>query len=318
MNTLPQLKDPASPPPTWRIPLDLLDANPYQPRGELDETALAELMASILDHGLLQPVSVRRIQGGRYQLIAGHRRLEAFRRLRVEATGQPGAARERFETIPAHEKFDVTDEEMALLALVENLQRDDLSPMDAALGLSRFQEAHQLSIDGLCQRTGLEIDRAKRLLRLSRTPRVIQQACQDGILVTQLDEHGNARALPSGKPKQERIRLELMAALEFAKLHGHFAKVTPRKADERTGRAIQRALSERWSFRRVQVFCRGAVAPGVTEGPASDPPVSTEGPPLFTDGAELRIRRSAVQTASPEQRQALVGLLIGLVEALTT
>lgn len=135
MKTLPQLTDPAAPPPTWRIPLDVLDANPYQPRRGLDGSALAELAASIRDHGLLQPVSVRRVQGGRYQLIAGHGRLEAFRRLRAEAADGTEDVAERFGTIPTHERFDVTEEEMALLALVENLQRDDLSPIDAALGL---------------------------------------------------------------------------------------------------------------------------------------------------------------------------------------
>lgn len=318
MNTLPQLTDPAAPPPTWRIPLDLLDANPYQPRRDLDETALTELVASIREHGLLQPISVRRVQGGRYQLIAGHRRLEAFRRLRAERPAQPGEAPDRFGTIPAHEKFDVTEEEMALLALVENLQRDDLSPMEAALGLARFQETHQLSTDALCQRTGLEVDRAKRLLRLSRTPQVIQQACHDGILVEQLDGHGNAKVLPSGKPKHERIRLELMAALEFAKLHAHVAKLAPKHADERTGRAIQHALAERWSFRGVQAFCRAAVTKSDAE-PASHPDTSSGGSlALFADGAELRIRRAALQSASHEERSTLLGILRLLVEELAT
>ena len=64
----------------------------------------------------------------------------------------------RYGCIPAHEKLDVTDELMALLGLVENLQRDDLFPLDAALGLLRFQEEHQLSTDALAKRTGLDAD----------------------------------------------------------------------------------------------------------------------------------------------------------------
>jgi len=316
VNTLPQLTDPAAPPPTWRIPLDVLDGNPYQPRRDLDDAALTELVASIRDHGLLQPVSVRRVQGGRYQLIAGHRRLEAFRRLRADPN-QVGDAAEWFGTIPAHERFYVTEEEMALFALVENLQRDDLSPMDAALGLSRFQQAHQLSTEALCQRTGLEVDRAKRLLRLSRTPQVIQLACHEGLMVERLDEHGNPKVLPSGKPKHERIRLELMSALEFAKLHAHVAKLALKRADERTGRVIQRSLAERWSFRRVQAFCRAAVTTSDAE-PASRPDSSSGGNlALFTDGPELRIRRAALQSASPEERSALLGILRLLSEELT-
>ena len=133
-SSIPALTHPSAPPPTWRIALNLLDQNPYQPRSQMDEGALAELIASIRDHGLLQPITVRKV-GMRYQVIAGHRRLEAFRRLLAEAEHDEPTA-ERFRTIPAHQKFDVTDEGMALFALVENLQRDDLSPLDAAQGVS--------------------------------------------------------------------------------------------------------------------------------------------------------------------------------------
>lgn len=281
----------------------------------MDEAALAELMASIHDHGLLQPITVRKI-GARYQVIAGHRRLEAFRRLLAEAEHDEKAA-ERFRTIPAHEKFDVTDEEMALFALVENLQRDDLSALDAALGLVRFQEAQQLSTEALAKRAGLEFDRVKRLLRLARAPKVIQEACHQGVLVDQVDERGAVKLLPSGNPKHERNRLDLMAALEFAKLHAHVAKSSPKKADERTTRAIQRALSERWSFRRVQAFCKSVVA-GEDRGAGIDVQGTTPEPILlFSDGAELRIRRAQLKDATPEQRAALLALLTVLVQELT-
>jgi ParB family chromosome partitioning protein len=164
---LPEANHPSAPPPTWSIALDKIDANPFQPRREMDEAALAELVASIGEHGLLQPITVRRIAGGRHHVIGGHRRLEAYRRL---CAATPKDAKERFTSIPAHEKFDVSDEEMALFALVENMQRDDLSPLDAALGLPRFQEAQSLSTEALAKRTGLELDRVKRLLPLSRPP----------------------------------------------------------------------------------------------------------------------------------------------------
>src|SRR3989442_15864369 len=85
-SSIPALTHPSAPPPTWRIALNLLDQNPQQPRSQIDEGALAELMASISDHGLLQPITVRKV-GMRYQVIAGHRRLEAFRPLLRE--GEP-------------------------------------------------------------------------------------------------------------------------------------------------------------------------------------------------------------------------------------
>jgi len=316
MSSLPQATDPSAPPPTWRISLDLLDANPHQPRREMDEAGLAELVASIRDHGLLQPITVRRVPGGRYQVIAGHRRLEAFRRLLAEAKSAGAGAAEQFRTVPAHEKFDVTDEEMALFALIENLQRDDLSPLDAALGLVRFQEAHELSTEALCKRTGLEPDRVKRLLRLARAPSVIQDACHHGVLVDQVDERGAVKLLPSGNPKHERNRLDLMAALEFSKLHAHAMKSAPKKADDRTARAIQRALSERWSFRRVQAFCRAALTGADGGAQEVGQPGPGAPPPLFTDGAELRIRRARLRAAAPEQRAALLELLKGLVKEL--
>ncbi len=314
LSSIPPVSHPSAPPRTWRIQLELLDRNPHQPRAEMDEAALAELMASINEHGLLQPITVRKA-GARYQVIAGHRRLEAFRRLLAEAAGQSQAAIERFHTIPAHEKFDVTDEEMALFALVENLQRQDLSPLEAAVGLARFQEEHQLSTEALSKRTGLEPDRIKRLLRLARAPKVVQDACQQGVLFDQVDKRGEVKILPSGTPKRERIRLDLMAALEFAKLHARAMKSSPKKADERTARAIHRALFERWSFRRVQAFCRTNIANG--DPVASGIEHKVLAPlPLFTDGAELRVRRSQLRTAAPEERIALLEVLKALLGEL--
>jgi ParB-like chromosome segregation protein Spo0J len=206
---------------------------------------------------------------------------------------------------------------MALFALVENLQRDDLSPLDAALGLVRFQEAQELSTEALAKRTGLELDRVKRLLRLARAPKVIQDACHQGVLVDQVDERGAVKLLPSGNPKHERNRLDLMAALEFARLHAHVVKSSPKKADERTTRAIQRALSERWSFRRVQAFCKSVVA-GEERDAGGEVQATTSDPgPLFSDGPELRIRRAQLKDAAPEQRAALLALLTVLVKELT-
>ncbi|HZY03105.1 MAG TPA: ParB/RepB/Spo0J family partition protein [Anaeromyxobacteraceae bacterium] len=305
MSTLPEATDPAAPPPTWSIPLDRLDPNPFQPRREMDEAKLAELVAGIREHGLLQPITVRRVPGGRFQVIGGHRRLEAYRRLLAETLGDEGAR--RYGAIPAHEKLDVTDELMALLSLVENLQRDDLSPLDAALGLLRFQEEHQLSAEALAKRTGLELDRVKRLLRLARAPKVVQDACHLGVMV----EAGIADA-----PKRERGRLELMAALEFAKLHAHAMKTAPKKADERTARAIERALSERWSLRRIQSFCRAVLTGAEPELASSTAPAAATMPALFTDGTELRIRRAHLRAASAEERFALAGVLRTLLEEL--
>jgi len=96
-SSIPALTHPSAPPPTWRIVLNLLDQNPHQPRSQMDEGALAELMAGIRDHGLLQPINIRKV-GARYQAIAGHRRLEAFRRLLANTEHQDEATAELFRT----------------------------------------------------------------------------------------------------------------------------------------------------------------------------------------------------------------------------
>jgi ParB-like chromosome segregation protein Spo0J len=308
MSTLPEAADPAAPPPTWSVPLDRLAPNPFQPRTEMGEAKLGELVEGIREHGLLQPITVRRVAGGRFQVIGGHRRLEAYRRLLADAQERNDAeGTRRYGCIPAHEKLDVTDELMALLGLVENLQRDDLSPLDAALGLLRFQDEHQLSAEALAKRTGLELDRVKRLLRLARAPKVVQDACHLGIMV----DAGTAEA-----PKRERARLELMAALEFVKLHAHVLKTAPKKADERTARAIERAFSERWAFRRIQSFCRAAVAGTELEPAGSTTTAPAKPPPLYTDGSELRIRKDRLEGASDDEREALAGVLRELLEKL--
>ncbi|MGH7528147.1 MAG: ParB/RepB/Spo0J family partition protein, partial [Gemmatimonadales bacterium] len=111
------------------LPITSLRPNPYQPRTRLDETALGELTASLETSGLLQPVVVRP-RNGTYELIAGERRWRAAERL--------GWAK-----IPAVVK-DVDDQTLLTLALVENLQRDDLSPIDEANGYQRLGEEFRL------------------------------------------------------------------------------------------------------------------------------------------------------------------------------
>src|SRR5574341_145193 len=113
------------------LPIAEIDPNPFQPRRDFDETELAELAASIKSAGLLQPVLVRERADGRYELIAGERRLRACRSL-------------GWTTIPAV-KREVDDRTLLTLALVENLQRDDLSPVDEASGYRRLIDEFGLS-----------------------------------------------------------------------------------------------------------------------------------------------------------------------------
>jgi hypothetical protein len=108
-----------------------------------------------------------------------------------------------------------------------------------------------------------------------------------------------------------------MAALEFARFHATVAKTAPKKADERTTKAIQRALSERWSFKRVQAFCRSVLRGTAAEGDDAEQESATARSSLFTDGTELRIRRRQLSASTPVERAALVEILRELLSELT-
>lgn len=152
-----------------------LRPNPYQPRRELDEAALGELAASIQASGLLQPVVVREDNGG-YQLIAGERRWRAVQRL--------GWKRIPVVVRPADNRTLLT------LALIENLQRDDLSPIDEALGYERLGTEFALSANEVARLVGKDRSTVANMLRLLKLPASVQTMVQRGQLTA-----GHARPL---------------------------------------------------------------------------------------------------------------------------
>jgi ParB family chromosome partitioning protein len=143
------------------IPLDRIEPNPQQPRMEFDEAALDELAASIREHGVLQPVLVRPVGPARYQLIAGERRWRASK-----AAGLP--------TIPA--LIEEIDDDTALeISIIENLQREDLSPLDEAMIYDRMVRDHGYSIRRLAQKLGKDKGYLENRLRLADAPDEIKQ-----------------------------------------------------------------------------------------------------------------------------------------------
>src|SRR5438309_1823366 len=151
--------------------------NPYQPRRDVDPTALDELKASILKAGLLQPVVVRAAPGnGGYELIAGERRLRA-----CQALG--------WERIPAV-KRDVDDRTVLTLALIENLQRDDLSPVDEARGYERLIAEFSLTQQDVADAVGRDRSTVANALRLLKLPAGVLALLHEGRLSV-----GHARAL---------------------------------------------------------------------------------------------------------------------------
>ena len=157
------------------LPVSNIVPNPLQPRTHINEAELVELTASIEASGLLQPVVVRP-RNGKYELIAGERRWRAVQRL-----GWP--------KIPAVVK-EADDQTLLTLALIENLQRDDLSPIDEAAGYQRLSEEFQLAQAEIARLVGRDRSTVANLLRLLRLPEPIKALIQDGKL-----SEGHARAL---------------------------------------------------------------------------------------------------------------------------
>src|SRR5580698_5182223 len=176
---------PAPPPPAapelstgkpLEIPVGQIDRNPFQTRTQFDEAKLAELTASVAASGVVQPIVVRAIPGGRYQLITGERRWLASQRA--------GKA-----TIPSIVR-EVSDGQAMEMTIVENLQRADLNPMEQARAYHRLSQDFHLTQEQMATRTGKDRASVSNFLRLLKLPSSVQQNVESGEIT-----FGHARAL---------------------------------------------------------------------------------------------------------------------------
>jgi ParB family chromosome partitioning protein len=162
--------------PNMDIPVDSIDGNPFQPRTHFDEQALEELAASIKKLGIVQPLTVRETENGRYQLIAGERRLRAARLAGLNS-------------VPAYIRT-ADDQAMLELALVENIQREDLDSIEVAISFQRLIEECRLTQEQLSDRVGKQRSTISNYLRLLRLPAEIQLGIRNKHLMM-----GHARTL---------------------------------------------------------------------------------------------------------------------------
>lgn len=158
------------------IPLELIDPNPFQTRSQLNEEQLAELAASIAANGVVQPVLVRPLASGRFQLIVGERRWRAS-----QIAGK--------KTVPAILR-QVSDEQAMEITIVENLQRTDLNPMEQARAFERLSREFHMTQEQMAQRTGKDRASVANFLRLLKLPSSIQSRVESGEL-----SFGHARAV---------------------------------------------------------------------------------------------------------------------------
>lgn len=160
----------------FEIDVTNITANPYQPRTTFAEAGLAELAESIKQHGIIQPVTVKDVGGGRYQLISGERRLRASK--------LAGLRR-----IPSYVR-DATSESMLEMAIVENIQREELDPIEVALGYQQLMEECELTQEDVATKIGKNRSTVSNALRLLKLPPTIQLSLRTGDISA-----GHARAL---------------------------------------------------------------------------------------------------------------------------
>jgi ParB family transcriptional regulator, chromosome partitioning protein len=170
------------------LPVAAIGPNPYQPRRDFNEAQLKELTDSIEASGLLQPVIVRSRPNGRYELIAGERRWRAVQRL-------------GWQSVPAVIK-EVDDRALLTLALIENLQRDDLSPLDAARGYQQLMQEFTIAQQEVARLVGKDPSTVSNTLRLLRLPAEVQQLVAERKL-----SEGHGRALLALSDPKELLRL---------------------------------------------------------------------------------------------------------------
>lgn len=159
-----------------RIPLDQIEVNPFQPRTTFEEEPLKELADSIRIHGVIQPITVRKTENEKYQLIAGERRLRASKLAGIK-------------DIPAYVRT-ATDQESIEIALIENIQREDLNALEIAINYKRLMDECTLTQEQLSTRIGKNRSTVTNFLRLLKLPPDIQAALRDEKITM-----GHAKAL---------------------------------------------------------------------------------------------------------------------------
>lgn len=231
-----------------KIPVGQLQASPYQPRRHFDETALKELAASVKRHGIVQPLVVTPIKDGVYTLIAGERRWRA-----AQIAG--------LETVPALIRTSKELEQLEL-ALIENVQRVDLSPLEQAISIERLHQQFSLSYETIAGRLGKATSTVNNTVRLLRLP----EAARDALVAGKISE-GHARAILALKGD-----------------------------DERQSYLLKTIISQGWSVRQAERFVLSVKA-GTKDVKQTHEHVSTETPVTKNLskklGTPVNIRRTA-------------------------
>ena len=170
------------------LEVDKIEVNPYQPRTHFNEEAIGELAESIKSLGIIQPVTVRKVDRNQYQLVSGERRYRA-----VKSIG--------FNRIPAYVRI-ANDQEALEMALVENIQRRDLDPIEIALSYQRLIDEIQLTQNQLSERVGKKRSTVANYIRLLKLDPIVQTGMRDGFL-----SMGHGRALINVEESEKQLEI---------------------------------------------------------------------------------------------------------------
>jgi len=170
------------------IPVGHIRPNPHQPRTDFNEAALEQLASSISNHGLIQPITVRYLGQKRFELISGERRLRASKLAGISE-------------IPSYVR-EVNDEEIIAFALIENIQREDLNPLEIALGYQRLIDECTYTQTEVAERVGKNRSTVTNTLRLLQLPDFVQAALRDDSISS-----GHARALINVKSEEDQKKI---------------------------------------------------------------------------------------------------------------
>ncbi len=218
-----------------------IEANPFNPRTNFEEEALAELAASIKEHGIIQPLTVRKMGVDKYQLISGERRFRAS-----QIAG--------LEEVPVYIRL-ANDQAMLEMALVENIQREDLNAIEVALSYERLIQECNLTQEELSQKLSKSRSSITNFLRLLKLPATIQSGIRDGLI-----SMGHARALVSAGDEPRQIAL------------------------------YEATVAEQWSVRQLERIIKDGIDPKIAEQEEVQQPTQVKVPaaPITLDQDQFR------------------------------
>ena len=229
------------------VAISLIDPNPQQPRVSFDEEALAELSSSISQLGVIQPVTLRKQKDGRYTIISGERRWRASQMAGLE-------------TLPAYIR-EVDDENLHAMALVENIQRQDLNAIEVALGMRRLIEECGLTQEAMAEKVGKKRSTVANYMRLLSLPDELQLALKEGLIsmghakaIAGIDKENQLKALKKCLKRGLSVRQAEALAQKLAEKPSEVASEEEEYPESynRLIEALERVFSESFSIKRTK------------------------------------------------------------------